>query len=106
MFRSIVLALLVALSSAFMAPFVPAAQRSMIVMQEQPTGMRTPAPAGTPMKKAPKSGWSLTMAGGQRTVADVYEARDKARKAYEKTTMGEDGKSDLTMKVYKGWTTK
>ena len=46
------------------------------------------------------------LAGGQRTVADVYEARDKARKAYEKTTMGEDGKSDLTMKVYKGWTTK
>ena len=93
MFRIVVLALLVALSSAFVAPFAPA-QRSMIVMQEQPE------------KKAPKSGWSLTMAGGQRTVADVYEARDKARKAYEKTTMGEDGKSDLTMKVYKGWTTK
>ena len=47
-----------------------------------------------------------THAAALRIAAEHNEARDKARKAYEETTMGEDGKSDLTMKVYKGWTTK
>ena len=70
-------------------------------------------PAGTaPMvrvpeapKKAPKSGWTLTTGGGVRTREDVYAARDKARKAYEKGTMGGYGESDIS-RVEKGWTTK
>ena len=72
-----------------------------------------PNPAGTaPMvpyteapKKAPKSGWTLTMANGQRTREDVYAARDKARTAYEKGTMGGYGESDIS-RTEKGWTTK
>ena len=45
------------------------------------------------------------MAGGRRTVKDVYEARDKAKKAYEKETMGLDGATDIS-RYSKGWTTK
>lgn len=91
MFRFVVLALLVALSHAFMAPVAPAAQRSSIVMQEG--------------RKAPKSGWSLTMGGGQMTVEDIYKAQEKAKKSYEKSAVGGDGESDLS-RYQKGWTTK
>ena len=52
-------------------------------------------------KAAPKSGWTLTMAGGVRTLDDVYAAQKKAKKAYNG---GQDGKSDLS-RYQKGWTT-
>lgn len=92
MFRFTVIALLLAVSNAFMAPALHA-QRSSIVMQEQPR------------PKAPKAGWTLSMAGGVRTMEDMRKDQAKAKKAYEKSTMGGDGESD--MKRYEtGWTTK
>ena len=53
-------------------------------------------------KAAPKSGWTLTMAGGTRTVEDVYAAQKKAAKAYIQ-------KKDVELtsdKRNSGWTTK
>ena len=56
------------------------------------------------VKPAPKSGWTLTMAGGARTVDDVWASQEKAAKKYM-SGAGKDGESDI--KAYeKGWTTK
>lgn len=72
-----------ALSIAYLlqgGPAVAPVRANMVVMQQnQPT----PAPT------APKSGWSLTMAGGERTVEDVRKAQEKAKKSY-------NGKDDVT----------
>ena len=52
--------------------------------------------------KAPSSGWSLTMNGGVRTIADVYADQKKAAKSY---IQKDEIESDL--KRYEtGWTTK
>lgn len=69
-----------------------------------------PGPAVAPMRtsglamqqeppKAPKSGWSLTMAGGTRSVADVYaDQRKAAKNSYQK----KDVECDIE-RYEKGW---
>lgn len=103
MLRVLLVALLVALSSAFFAPLASKASSS-IVMNEAAAKAAWLKKAGTPgdwkrsgasaspmtgrivptgaAAKAPKSGWTLTLAGGTRTVADVYEDQKKAAKKY------------------------
>ena len=52
--------------------------------------------------KAPKAGWTLTMAGGQRTVQDVYADQKKAAKGY---IQKDEVECDIK-RTEKGWTTK
>lgn len=87
MFRFLALALIVAFASAFTAPIAARASMS-ITMQQQPQ---------EPAQKAPSSGWTLTMAGGERTVDDVKKAQKKAAKSYDQ----KDGCDDKEYK--KGW---
>ena len=54
-----------------------------------------------PVKLAPKKAWTLTLAGGVRTVDDVRKAQQKAAKALTE----KDGECDLK-RYEKGWTTK
>ncbi len=74
-----------------------------------------PGPATAPLRvavvsmngaepvKAPKSGWSLTMAGGERTVEDVYKAQQKAAKSEDIYAQREP---ELDLKrTEKGWNT-
>mmetsp|Transcript_39784 Transcript_39784/g.65955 ORF Transcript_39784/g.65955 Transcript_39784/m.65955 type:complete len:94 (+) Transcript_39784:66-347(+) len=52
--------------------------------------------------KPPKKDFMLTLAGGTRTIEDVYAAQKKAAKAYN--SLKADGECDI--KSYqKGWTT-
>ena len=71
-------------------PAVAPVRMNGLVMNEEPQ-----------MKPAPTSGWSLTMAGGQRTVEDVMKAQKKAAKSQS----GKDGECDIK-RYEKGWTTK
>mmetsp|Transcript_21505 Transcript_21505/g.43559 ORF Transcript_21505/g.43559 Transcript_21505/m.43559 type:complete len:92 (-) Transcript_21505:346-621(-) len=90
MFRFLLVALLVALTSAFTAPLASKVGSSIVmnaaeatrdsasaIQQSQTTGQVVPT------KKAPKSGWSLTMGGGTRTIEDVYADQKKAAKKYK-----------------------
>ena len=52
--------------------------------------------------RAPRSGWSLSMGGGQRTLADV---RRDQRKAAKKYMAEKEGECDIK-RVQSGWTTK
>lgn len=56
------------------------------------------------VKKAPSSGFTLSMAGGVRTVADVYAAQEKARKK-EDIYATRDAEVDVK-RTQGGWTTK
>ena len=63
-----------------------AAKKAWLAKLDQPaygakTSAAKSAPSGTGLK-APKSGWTLTMAGGTRTVEDVWAAAEKAKKSY------------------------
>ena len=66
--------------------------------------MRANVPAMQEMQppKAPKAGWTLTMAGGVRTMADVRTDQQKAAKKYMND---KDGQCDLK-RYQTGWTTK
>lgn len=68
------------------------------------TAAAAPAMTGmiVPTKKAPKSGWTLTLAGGTRTIADVRAARKKAEKSY---VQKDEVECDIT-RYEGGWTTK
>lgn len=82
----------------------PAAARSAAPARAAPA--RAPAPAraspaaaqGGSKKKAPSSGWTLSLAGGERTLEDIKKAQKKAAKAYE----SKDG-CDEQDPGYKGW---
>jgi len=87
MFRFLLLALFVAFASAFHSPMAARSQLD-VSMNEAP--------------KAPKSGYTLTMAGGQRTVADVYAAQKKAAKA---EALKNEVELDIK-RTQKGWTTQ
>ena len=51
--------------------------------------------------KPPKAGYTLTLAGGQRTVADVYKDQKKAAKSY---VQKDEVELDIK-RCQKGWTT-
>ena len=95
MFRFLFIALFVALTSAFMAPVQPAKlSMSKVAMNEATRDAAPPPPA--------KSGWSLTMAGGQLTREMVKKAQQKAAKA----AAGPDDSSgvpDDVKRYAKGW---
>jgi len=79
--------------NAFVGPVSVAAplRTSSPTMQQQP---QEPP-------KAPKNGWTLTLAGGSRTVADVYKDQAKAAKSYiQKDEVEMDYK-----RTKAGWTT-
>ena len=54
---------------------------------------------GTVVPTAPKSGWSLTLNGGTRSIAEVYAAQKKAAKKYAGDDVSIGGYSSS------GWTT-
>ena len=67
-----------------------------------PAPMRVNTPVMQEQPKAPKSGWTLTLAGGSRTIEDVRAARKKAEKSYI-----QKDEVECDIKRYEvGWTTK
>ena len=50
------------------------------------------------VKKAPKAGWTLTTAGGARTMEDLQKDKVKAKKSYE----GKEIERDVE-RTTKGW---
>ena len=50
------------------------------------------------VKKAPKAGWTLTTAGGARTMEDLHKDKEKARKSYQ----GKEIERDID-RTTKGW---
>ena len=97
---------------AFVAPASAlVSRRAAVTMNAEPEATRDSAPPvafTTPptratdfaRDKAPTSGYTLSLDGGERTIADVKAAQVKAAKGFTKA----DGDSDLK-RVQKGWTT-
>ena len=50
------------------------------------------------VKKAPKAGWTLTTAGGARTMEDLHKDKEKAKKSYQ----GKEIERDID-RTAKGW---
>tara|TARA_B110001452_G_scaffold251078_2_gene239808 strand:+ start:300 stop:572 length:273 start_codon:yes stop_codon:yes gene_type:complete len=80
---------------AFVAPASAVVSRRAAVTMNEAT--RDAAP---PVHKAPSSGYTLSLTGGVRTIADVRADQAKAAKGYTKG----DGSSDLK-RINKGWNT-
>ena len=80
---------------AFVAPASAVVSRRAAVTMNEAT--RDSAP---PVHKPPSSGYTLTLNGGTRTIADVYASQAKAAKGYMKG----DGDCDVK-RTNKGWTT-
>ena len=59
--------------------------------------LATRDPAGD-VKKAPSAGWTLTTAGGARTMADLMKDKEKAKKSYEGKAIERD-----VERTMKGW---
>lgn len=95
MFRFLLIAFFLALATAFVPP---------LSVARSPLNLKMSEIVKAEEVKAPKSGWSLTMNGGARTIDDVRKAQEKAAKSYAVRVSG-DVEVD-TKRTEKGWTTK